>query len=143
MGVRHTGLSVHCWSGVRTVDMSMIGMNPVNDATVKAVDEQGRVYRKKVTRYTTSYGDVVSFEGPCRYYRDDMVLYLAASRFRIGRRRGLCIDAGGRNHNRSPVWIHRRQVKKAMKQTCESRPVENFNMVEELHGDFHEECGDR
>ncbi|MGD8305037.1 MAG: hypothetical protein PVF17_00150 [Ignavibacteria bacterium] len=68
--------------------------------TVNAYDENGRIFPKKVVVDNTSeYGSIIDFGWPCRYYIKD-ILYNSP---KIGDR--ICIDAAGRNHRDSSVYI--------------------------------------
>jgi hypothetical protein len=65
-----------------------------------AKDEEGREFSKRITAHTNDRGEwIVDFGWPASYYLGDL---LDPERLP---RKGLCIDAGGRNHKGSPVWV--------------------------------------
>lgn len=65
---------------------------------VRAVDDKGNIYTKDVTLYIREDRWIVSFGAPIEYYLEDLTKDYPY----INKDKGLCIDAGGRNHRDIP-----------------------------------------
>ncbi len=82
-------------------------MPKVPATIVHAFDEKGRVFGKRVTARIEQGQKILSLEYPTEYKQETIRKFLWGTWVR------LCIDIEGRHHLGSPVWIDRREMKKA------------------------------
>lgn len=85
---------------------------------IEAFDEKGNRFTKTVTvkdgfcqeedKYGY-YGKVISFGWPCEYYINSLLKDYPLDH-------NLCIDAGGRNHYGSPVYISKENINKILEE---------------------------
>ncbi len=96
--------------------------NGVRSMQATAIDEKGHVFNKTVEWDETPDGKmVISFGWPAAYSPEDL-------RKDYPYTKGLCIDAMGRNHKGSAVWIQAREM---------NRILETLHVVEVTDGNLH------
>ena len=88
-------------------------------ATVIAYDENGNTFEKQVNFYNSNdrstlnpetldeYNAIISFGGPVSYY---MSTLFTGDHALQKRNTPLCVDAEGRNHKYSPVYINSEDI---------------------------------
>jgi len=81
----------------------------MREIKITAYDEEGRIFEKKVTISQGEQGNILDFGGPCRYYIKELI----EDNYPLGH--DMCIDAGGMNHNGSPVYVRKDDVNHIMK----------------------------
>jgi len=87
----------------------MVKSGKLTQILVKAYDEEGNEFPKKVTIDADVANDpILDFGWPVRYYiRDLLYGYPFES--------DICIDAGGLNHRRSPTYIKTEDINMLLK----------------------------